>query len=95
MADRSPGTHVLRFLLHPEHLAKGRIGPHEPSVRIDRERIELFEARHRDGRRLGTFLVAGEVVVHLPRADDEARDVVPPDTGVIDHGLERSVREVG
>ncbi len=44
--------------------------------RLDRERVELLDARHRDRRRLGRGLVPDDVVVDLAGAEHEAAHLV-------------------
>src|SRR5207248_3774004 len=70
--DRPPGAHVLRLLLRPDDLLEARVRAEHLRRRLDRERIELLEARHRDV--LGTLarLVPDDVVVELPGAEDES-----------------------
>src|SRR5215208_2740180 len=72
MADRAPRPHVLRLLLHPQDLAHVRVLAHEFRSRVDRERIQLLEPPDGDVPRARACLVPDDVVVDLPRAEDEA-----------------------
>ena len=65
MPDRAPGAHVLRLLLRPDDFGEPRVGGDEARGLLGRERVELFDASDRDRWRLGSKLVADDVVVEL------------------------------
>src|SRR5579872_1845913 len=74
--DRAPRAHVLRLLLRPHDLAQVRVPAHERRGALDRERVELLEARDCDVTGRGMLLVPDDVVVDLPLAEDETRDLL-------------------
>ena len=95
MADRPPGTHVLRLLLCPHDLVQIGIRRHELGVRVHGERVQLLEPGNRDLVRSRPLLVPHDVVVHLSRADDEARHALAIRTGIVDDLTERTLCELG
>src|SRR6187397_3428690 len=81
MAEGPPRAHVLRLFLRPHDLLERRIRGDERRDELEWERVELLDARDRDGRRARAKLVGDDVVVDLPAAEDE-----PPDGAVIGRG---------
>src|SRR6059058_1698590 len=69
VADGAERSHVLRLLLHPHELAQAGVPAQQVRRLLDRERIELLQPCDRDSLRLAAPLVAGDVVVDLPRAE--------------------------
>src|SRR5439155_10647375 len=69
VANRAPRAHVLRLLLRPDDLLEARMGRDQRRGCLGRERVELLETGDRDGVR--PRLVAGQVVIDLPGAEDE------------------------
>src|SRR5215203_1861288 len=92
--DRAVGTHVLRLLLRPDHLVEGRVAVDQVGRGADRERVQLLDAGDRD---LGVVLplrVPDDVVVDLARGEDEPAYTLTLDAALLEHGLERPLREV-
>src|SRR5262249_27797298 len=83
--EGAPGAHVLRLLLGPHELAEVRIGPDPRSRLLDRERVELLDARHRNGRRALAVLVADDVVVDLALAEHEPRHLLAVGRCIVEH----------
>src|SRR5207237_4871713 len=79
----------------PDDLLERWVRRDQLSRRLDRERIELLEARDGDGFRGGAVGVSDDVVVDLPGAEDE-----PPDalfvaaSRVVEHRLPTAVSEL-
>src|SRR5829696_5401559 len=79
--DRAVGTHVLRLLLRPDHLVEGRVAVDQVGRGADRERVQLLR-------------VPDDVVVDLARGEDEPAYTLTLDAALLEHGLERPLREV-
>jgi hypothetical protein len=76
VADRPPGTHVLRLLLRPDDLAEVRVPAQERRRLLDRERIELLDPGDGDEVGARAVLVTGDVVVDLSRTKNEPGDLL-------------------
>src|SRR5262249_36526363 len=66
VANRPPGTHVLRLFLGPDDRFERRIARDESNARLRGAWLELRDAGDGDVLRVAPMLVPGDVVVELP-----------------------------
>ena len=92
----APGPHVPGLLLHPPQLLQTWVaGQHCPRL-LPREGVELLQPH--DGRpvRLQLLRLRQELVVNLPAAEHQARDLVGAARGrwVVEHGIPAAARQL-
>src|SRR6266436_1133988 len=68
----APCTHVLRFLLHPNHCGAGRVDTQRGTQSLVVQWIELFESKDRNVVAVGLFASLFQLVIHFSGAEQNA-----------------------
>ena len=89
-----PGSHVARLLLDPEDLLEVRVAGDQLAHVLFGERVEELDPPDRHAVIALVDLVALEVVVDLPRAEDKAGHLLGVDARFGQDGVEAGIAEM-